>query len=130
MRANTTFPVLYRFARTTHTQPCGVYHLYLVNDQGEWPAGAAAPELNTMGAPTHTNLHLHGLFISGLAPGDDSFASIEPGDTAQCESQMQNLTNSVQLLHVSTSEVYMLHVFVGSRVGLPTLASAELTVWD
>jgi FtsP/CotA-like multicopper oxidase with cupredoxin domain len=64
---------------TTTTQACGVYHLTVVNDMAQWPA----PEgmMNTMHDPSFTNLHTHGLHISGDAPADDVATLIGPGES-------------------------------------------------
>jgi FtsP/CotA-like multicopper oxidase with cupredoxin domain len=50
-----------------------------VNDLGAWPDVRGTQ--NQLRDPTVTNLHTHGLHVSGMGPGDDVFAVIEPGDT-------------------------------------------------
>ncbi|KAG5182151.1 hypothetical protein JKP88DRAFT_263405 [Tribonema minus] len=83
-------------------EPCGVYHINVFNDQAEFPDTARDYALNTMGAPTHTNLHVHGLHVSGESPGDDSFVTIEPGAT-------QQYTIAVPCDHSSGSNWYHPH---------------------
>ncbi|KAG5188997.1 hypothetical protein JKP88DRAFT_193088, partial [Tribonema minus] len=67
-------------------QPCGTYHLTVKNALKGWPAPppriAAAAQLNSVHDPLVTNVHVHGLHVSGEAPGDDVFGVIEPGDAA------------------------------------------------
>ncbi|KAG5191210.1 hypothetical protein JKP88DRAFT_174886 [Tribonema minus] len=62
-------------------QACGVYHLTLKNTLEGWPEGIG-PEAGVNGEhdPTVTNIHLHGMHISGMAPGDDVFAAIAAGE--------------------------------------------------
>mmetsp|Transcript_9325 Transcript_9325/g.14037 ORF Transcript_9325/g.14037 Transcript_9325/m.14037 type:complete len:1237 (-) Transcript_9325:165-3875(-) len=59
-------------------KPCATYHLTLINDLEGWPNPDG--EFNSMHSSSNTNLHLHGLHISGMSPGDDVFETILPGD--------------------------------------------------
>ncbi|KAG5190401.1 hypothetical protein JKP88DRAFT_131049, partial [Tribonema minus] len=59
---------------------CGKYTLNVINDLARWPAPEGGM-INTLHDPTVTNLHLHGLHVSGMAPGDDVSIMIEPGQT-------------------------------------------------
>ncbi|KAG5181816.1 hypothetical protein JKP88DRAFT_199693 [Tribonema minus] len=64
-------------------QACNTYKLRLVNDQAGWPAGLNADQIggvNGFHDPTVTNLHLHGLHISGMAPGDSMDTLLEAGE--------------------------------------------------
>mmetsp|Transcript_17355 Transcript_17355/g.24570 ORF Transcript_17355/g.24570 Transcript_17355/m.24570 type:complete len:971 (-) Transcript_17355:68-2980(-) len=63
-------------------KPCGVYHLNLVNNLEGWSMGVDGPE-NNYKDPTLTNIHLHGLHVSGLPPGDDVFSVVLPGETKE-----------------------------------------------
>ncbi|KAG5190438.1 hypothetical protein JKP88DRAFT_175697 [Tribonema minus] len=59
---------------------CQVYYLTVRNDLGAWPEGK--PETGVMNGfhgPTVTNIHTHGLHISGESPADNPFVSILPG---------------------------------------------------
>lgn len=69
--------------RARPLQACGTYLLNYVNDQAEWPEGVPASQINGIHTPTVTNLHLHGLHISGESPGDDVLTQIEPGETGE-----------------------------------------------
>ncbi|KAG5188323.1 hypothetical protein JKP88DRAFT_304920 [Tribonema minus] len=64
-------------------KPCGVYHLTIKNGLEDWAVSdqnsAAGAPLNTLHDPSTTNVHLHGLHISGEAPGDDTFTVVEAG---------------------------------------------------
>eukprot|EP00612_Vaucheria_litorea_P002945 CAMPEP_0171462106 /NCGR_PEP_ID=MMETSP0945-20130129/6282_1 /TAXON_ID=109269 /ORGANISM="Vaucheria litorea, Strain CCMP2940" /LENGTH=1259 /DNA_ID=CAMNT_0011988577 /DNA_START=93 /DNA_END=3872 /DNA_ORIENTATION=+ len=61
---------------------CGTYHLNLYNDLADWPSGSDGNgNLNGLKDPTVTNLHLHGLHISGEPTGDDVLTTfIEAGE--------------------------------------------------
>ncbi|CAM9363120.1 unnamed protein product [Chrysoparadoxa australica] len=59
-------------------EACGVYKLTLINDMEGWP-NPTGP-MNTMKEPSTTNLHLHGMHVSGMVPGDNVFVEIEPGE--------------------------------------------------
>jgi FtsP/CotA-like multicopper oxidase with cupredoxin domain len=52
----------------------------LRNTLGANPTGAVNA-MNTFHAPNTTNLHTHGLHISGESPGDNVFRTCEPGET-------------------------------------------------
>jgi FtsP/CotA-like multicopper oxidase with cupredoxin domain len=71
-----------------------MYRLTVVNNLDKWaplpgakaPMGGGGMDMgggvkNTYHNPTVTNLHLHGLHISGQAPGDDTFGAIGPGES-------------------------------------------------
>eukprot|EP00611_Tribonema_gayanum_P017155 TRINITY_DN296_c3_g1_i6.p1 TRINITY_DN296_c3_g1~~TRINITY_DN296_c3_g1_i6.p1 ORF type:complete len:1085 (+),score=426.94 TRINITY_DN296_c3_g1_i6:277-3255(+) len=56
---------------------CGVYKLTLRNAQQKWgnPGGA----LNDFREPATTNLHTHGLHVSGIGNADDTYREVLPG---------------------------------------------------
>jgi FtsP/CotA-like multicopper oxidase with cupredoxin domain len=60
--------------------PCGTYHVRVANALGGYAAPAEGAE-NTMREPLLTNVHMHGLHVSGAAPGDYVFTTVEPGDS-------------------------------------------------
>mmetsp|Transcript_15835 Transcript_15835/g.22316 ORF Transcript_15835/g.22316 Transcript_15835/m.22316 type:complete len:1259 (-) Transcript_15835:96-3872(-) len=63
---------------------CGTYYLKYFNNLDGWPAGFDGDgAVNSIHDPLKTSLHLHGLHVSGMAPGDDVFGIIDPGDSLQ-----------------------------------------------
>lgn len=68
---------------TIRMEACRTYHLKLTNALDTPNPGGA---WNTMKDPNTTNVHTHGLHISGERPGDDvMFTKINPGETHTCE---------------------------------------------
>lgn len=64
-------------------EACQTYHLTLTNSLEEPNPGG---EFNTMKDPNSTNLHTHGLHISGESPADDVlFVALTPGQSHTCE---------------------------------------------
>lgn len=68
---------------TIRMKACETYHLTVTNTlEGPNPDGA----WNTMKDPNTTNIHTHGLHISGEGPADDVlFVKITPGMTHTCK---------------------------------------------
>ena len=64
-------------------EACQTYELtYTNNLEGPNPGG----EWNNMKDPNTTNIHTHGLHISGESPADDVlFVELTPGDSHTCE---------------------------------------------
>jgi FtsP/CotA-like multicopper oxidase with cupredoxin domain len=60
--------------------PGDTIRLTLVNELGPNPA-VTGNVMNTFHYPNTTNMHTHGLHISGESPGDDVFRTCEPGQT-------------------------------------------------
>jgi FtsP/CotA-like multicopper oxidase with cupredoxin domain len=58
---------------------CQAYHLRVVNDLQGWGNVLRPGVINVEKDPMVTNLHLHGLHVSGLEPGDSVVTEIEPG---------------------------------------------------
>lgn len=68
---------------TIRMKACRTYHLIVTNLLGTPnPDGA----WNTLKEPNTTNIHTHGLHISGESPADDVlFVKILPGEAHTCE---------------------------------------------
>lgn len=66
-------------------EACQTYHLTLTNMLEEPnPTGP----MNTLRDPNATNVHTHGLHISGESPADDVlFVVLGPGEAHTCESE-------------------------------------------
>jgi hypothetical protein len=64
---------------TWKVHPGDTIRLTLVNELGANPDVAVV--MNTFHEPNTTNMHTHGLHISGESPGDDVFRKCEPGQT-------------------------------------------------
>lgn len=64
-------------------EACQTYELtYTNNLEGSNPGG----EWNTMKDPNTTNIHTHGLHISGESPADDVlYVQLTPGKSHTCE---------------------------------------------
>jgi FtsP/CotA-like multicopper oxidase with cupredoxin domain len=60
-------------------QACGVYHLTMYNDMEDWPFGREGFD-NKVQMPTITNLHVHGMHVSGEFPGDSVATEVWPGE--------------------------------------------------
>ena len=79
---------------TIRMEACQTYELtYTNNLEGPNPGG----EWNHMKDPNTTNIHTHGLHISGESPADDVlFVELTPGDSHTCE---ENLRLSARCPH-------------------------------
>lgn len=68
---------------TIRMEACETYELtYTNNLEGPNPGG----EWNNMKDPNTTNIHTHGLHISGESPADDVlFVELAPGESHTCE---------------------------------------------
>jgi hypothetical protein len=60
-------------------QACGTYTVTLTNNMVGYQAPAAVAPFNAYRDPLVTNLHTHGLHVSGGAGGDDMTVAILPG---------------------------------------------------
>jgi suppressor of ftsI len=66
---------------TMKMKACGVYRVTLVNGMEEWEGLFPPPGvMNRYRDPGVTNLHLHGMHISGADPGDNQLIEIGPGE--------------------------------------------------
>ena len=81
--------------------------------------GAESPALGTTNAyhqPNHTNLHVHGLHVSPVAPADDVYATAAPGETL-------HYSYSIPATHPSGTFFYhpqcLHHTMVEVFLGLP-----------
>ncbi len=65
-------------------QSCHAYRVKLINGMEPWndlfPEERSTRE-NVFKDPEVTNLHLHGMHISGMAPGDSQTIEVSPGET-------------------------------------------------
>lgn len=66
-------------------EACQTYQVTVTNSlEGPNPGG----KWNTMKDPNTTNIHTHGLHISGESPADDVlYVKITPGESHTCENE-------------------------------------------
>ena len=70
---------------TMRMEACQTYQVTVTNSlEGPNPGG----KWNTMKDPNTTNIHTHGLHISGESPADDVlYVKITPGESHTCENE-------------------------------------------
>ncbi len=62
---------------------CNVYNVKLINGMDDWNhlfPKERSKRLNVFKDPEFTNLHLHGMHVSGMAPGDSQTVEVSPGE--------------------------------------------------
>lgn len=89
LRVNTSNGMIWQIPGPTIVmEACQTYELtYTNNLEGPNPGG----DWNHMKDPNTTNIHTHGLHISGESPADDVlFVELTPGESHTCESAIQD----------------------------------------
>mmetsp|Transcript_10825 Transcript_10825/g.15312 ORF Transcript_10825/g.15312 Transcript_10825/m.15312 type:complete len:1257 (+) Transcript_10825:147-3917(+) len=82
---------------------CNTYHVKFYNEMEEWPEGFDGNgAVNAMKDPNLSSLHLHGMHISGMPPGDDVLQIVEPGE-------MHEYVYTIPCDHISGTHLYHTH---------------------